>query len=86
MPLTSAYRPAPVYEALNAAHAGELADVVKPAAFPKTSLRHRNDRAAASVGVAALDCGEFKEFSDASGLIAHLEGLADKVLAGRETP
>jgi antitoxin ParD1/3/4 len=34
-------------------------------------------RAAAQVGLAALERGAFKEFDDASGLVAHLEKLAD---------
>lgn len=45
------YRPDPRFQALG----GEFADPVEPAAFPKTVLRFRNDRAARSVGLAALD-------------------------------
>jgi uncharacterized protein YdiU (UPF0061 family) len=59
MPLDPAYRPDPAYEALNATLGGELADVVQPAAFPQTILRHRNDRAAASVGLAGLSDAEW---------------------------
>lgn len=39
-------------------------------------------RAAAQVGVAALECGAYKEFDDASGLVAHLDKLADDVVSG----
>ncbi len=39
-------------------------------------------RAAAQLGVSALDRGEFKEFADASALLAHLNKLADKVASG----
>ncbi len=37
-------------------------------------------RAAAGAGVAALDRGDFKEFSDTRSLNIYLDGLADKVL------
>ena len=36
-------------------------------------------RAAARLGISALDRGEFKEFADASALVAHLDELADRV-------
>ena len=39
-------------------------------------------RTAAQVGFTALDRGEFKEFDDASALIAHLDRIADKVVSG----
>jgi antitoxin ParD1/3/4 len=39
-------------------------------------------RAAAQLGISALDRGEFKEFADASGLVAYLNKLADTVLSG----
>ncbi|ARN80295.1 type II toxin-antitoxin system ParD family antitoxin [Methylocystis bryophila] len=39
-------------------------------------------RAAAQVGFNALDRGEFKEFVDASALIAHLDRVADAVVSG----
>ena len=39
-------------------------------------------RAAAQLGVSALDRGEFKEFANASALLAHLNKLADKVASG----
>jgi uncharacterized protein YdiU (UPF0061 family) len=59
MPQNAAYRPDPVYDALNTALGGELADVVEPADFPKILLRHRNDRAAASVGLHGLSDAEW---------------------------
>ncbi len=39
-------------------------------------------RSAAMVGVSALERGEFKEFADASALVAHLEDVAKRVAAG----
>jgi antitoxin ParD1/3/4 len=39
-------------------------------------------RAAAQVGIGALDRGEFEEFANASALIAHLNDLADGALSG----
>lgn len=51
MPLSSAYRPDPQFARLG----GDFADPVSPADFPKTLLRFRNDRAAASVGLDGLD-------------------------------
>lgn len=39
-------------------------------------------RAAARLGMDALDRGAFKEFKDAPSLIAHLNGIADKVASG----
>lgn len=50
MRLPSAYRPDPRFQALG----GDFADPVAPADFPQTILRFRNDRAAASVGLAGL--------------------------------
>jgi antitoxin ParD1/3/4 len=41
-------------------------------------------RAAAQLGISALDRGEFKEFADASALVAHLNQLADNVLSDTE--
>jgi antitoxin ParD1/3/4 len=38
-------------------------------------------RAAAQVGIAALDRGDFKEFADASALVAHLNSVADDALS-----
>jgi serine/tyrosine/threonine adenylyltransferase len=55
MPTTSAYRPDPRISDL-----GEgFADPVRAADFPKTSLRFRNDRAAASVGLEGLSDAEW---------------------------
>jgi antitoxin ParD1/3/4 len=39
-------------------------------------------RAAARLGISALDRGEFKKFTNASTLVAHLDELADSVLSG----
>jgi antitoxin ParD1/3/4 len=41
-------------------------------------------RATAKLGVSALERGEFKEFADASALIAHLNELSDEVASGKE--
>lgn len=41
-------------------------------------------RAAAALGLSALDRGEFKEFPDAAALIAHLNSLAAKIPSGVE--
>jgi antitoxin ParD1/3/4 len=41
-------------------------------------------RAAAQLGITALDRGEFKEFADGSALIEHLNKLADNVLSGAD--
>jgi uncharacterized protein YdiU (UPF0061 family) len=59
MPTDPAYRPDPVYEALNLSVDRALADEVTPADFPQTTLRHRNDRAAKSVGLAGLTEAEW---------------------------
>jgi uncharacterized protein YdiU (UPF0061 family) len=56
MPVSSRYRPDPRYATLGPA----FADVVEPAAFPAQILRFRNDRAAASVGLEALDGAEWR--------------------------
>jgi hypothetical protein len=34
-------------------------------------------RAAAQLGISAIDRGKFREFADASGLVTHLNKLAD---------
>ena len=39
-------------------------------------------RVAAQIGASALDRREFKEFADASALVAHLNKLADATLSG----
>ena len=50
MPVSPAYRPDPRVQELGA----EFADPVAAADFPMTTLRFRNDRAAASVGLDTL--------------------------------
>ncbi|MCR5873224.1 YdiU family protein [Phenylobacterium sp. J426] len=50
MPVSAAYRPDPKFPELGS----EFADPVAAAHFPKTILRYRNDRAAATVGLDAL--------------------------------
>jgi uncharacterized protein YdiU (UPF0061 family) len=50
MPTSSAYRPDPKFPELGP----EFADAVEAAEFPKTILRFRNDRAAATVGLDTL--------------------------------
>jgi antitoxin ParD1/3/4 len=39
-------------------------------------------RAAAEIGVAALERGAFKEFDDAAALVAHLDKVADRAVSG----
>jgi antitoxin ParD1/3/4 len=41
-------------------------------------------RAAAQIGIAALDRGEFQEFPDALALAAHLERLGNAAVSGPE--
>jgi uncharacterized protein YdiU (UPF0061 family) len=55
MPLSSAYRPDPLFQALGR----DFADPVEAADFPRTTLRYRNDRAAASVGLDGLADAEW---------------------------
>ena len=55
MPVSSAYRPEPRFFDLGA----EFGDAVRPAAFPQTILRYRNDRAAATVGLDGLTEAEW---------------------------
>ena len=55
MPPSSAYRAEPRFFDLG----DEYGDAVRPAAFPQTILRRRNDRAAATVGLATLSDGEW---------------------------
>jgi uncharacterized protein YdiU (UPF0061 family) len=50
MPVSAAYRPDPQFHKLGP----EFADPVRPAQFPKTLIRFRNDRAAATVGLDSL--------------------------------
>jgi len=55
MPLSTAYRPDPRFQALG----GEFADPVAPADFPARILRFRNHRAAATVGLDGLTDDEW---------------------------
>ncbi len=55
MPVSLDYRPDPAFATLGP----EFGDPVAPAAFPQTILRHRNDRAAAEVGLADLSEAEW---------------------------
>jgi uncharacterized protein YdiU (UPF0061 family) len=55
MPVSLNYRPDPRYQSVGA----EFADPVAPADFPKTILRFRNDRAAATVGLDTLTDAEW---------------------------
>jgi uncharacterized protein YdiU (UPF0061 family) len=55
MPTSPAYRPDPKFPELGA----EFADAVEAADFPKTLLRYRNDRAAATVGLDTLSDEEW---------------------------
>ncbi|HEX2817191.1 MAG TPA: protein adenylyltransferase SelO family protein, partial [Phenylobacterium sp.] len=55
MPVSPAYRPDPRFSELGA----EFADPVAAEAFPKTILRFRNDRAAATVGLDTLTDAEW---------------------------
>jgi uncharacterized protein YdiU (UPF0061 family) len=55
MPVSSDYRPEPRFFELGA----DYADAVQAADFPQTTLRFRNDRAAAEVGLEALSDAEW---------------------------
>jgi uncharacterized protein YdiU (UPF0061 family) len=55
MPVSDLYRPDPRLAELG----GEFADPVSPAAFPRTLLRFRNDRAAATIGLNTLTDAEW---------------------------
>lgn len=55
MPIDSDYRPDPCFFGLGE----EYGDAVRPAEFPQAILRHRNDRAAATVGLASLTESEW---------------------------
>jgi uncharacterized protein YdiU (UPF0061 family) len=71
-----AYRPAAALRDLGPS----FWDPVEPAAFPETQLRFRNDRAAAEVGLASLDDGEWVQ---AFGRFATLPGTLPQPLALR---
>tara|TARA_R110002124_G_scaffold5231_2_gene32708 strand:+ start:2177 stop:3589 length:1413 start_codon:yes stop_codon:yes gene_type:complete len=55
MPVSRRYRPEPRFPDLGS----EFCDPVAPAAFPQTTLRYRNDRAAAEVGLEGLTDAEW---------------------------
>jgi uncharacterized protein YdiU (UPF0061 family) len=55
MPVDAAYRPDPRFSRLG----GEFADPVRPAAFPETTVRFRNERWAEQVGLSGLDDAEW---------------------------
>ena len=60
MPVSASYCPEPRFSAFNAGPLGpEFGDPVRPAAFPQAILRHRNPRAAASVGLEGLTEAEW---------------------------
>src|ERR1700722_2758542 len=67
MPVSSAYKPDPRFAALGA----EFADPVRPADFPRSDLRFRNDRAGATVRLDALPDAEWR------ALFARFEPLPD---------
>jgi uncharacterized protein YdiU (UPF0061 family) len=56
MPVSTTYRPDPLYAALGR----EFADAVTPAEFPEAIIRFRNDRVARSMGLDTLDDAEWR--------------------------
>src|SRR5688572_10256438 len=76
MPVSPAYRPDPKLPALGK----EFADEVEAARFPKTILRYRNERAAATVG---LDTLTDEEWIAHFGRFEPLPGNIDPPLAMR---
>jgi uncharacterized protein YdiU (UPF0061 family) len=76
MPVAPAYRPDPRFPALGP----EFADPVRPAEFPQALIRFRNDRAAATVGLDALDDEEWRA---AFARFEPLPGNLDQPLAMR---
>ena len=76
MPVSPAYRPDPRYPELGP----EFADPVQAEVFPKTILRFRNDRAAATVG---LDRLTDEEWIGHFGRFEPLPGNIDPPLAQR---
>ena len=56
MPISPAYRPDPKFPELGP----EFADEVEPAVFPEATIRFRNDRAAATIGLDALTDAEWR--------------------------
>jgi uncharacterized protein YdiU (UPF0061 family) len=76
MPVSPAYRPDPQFPTLGA----EFADPVEAADFPQTTLRFRNDRAAATVGLETLTD---EEWIAHFGRFRPLPGNIDPPLAQR---
>lgn len=76
MPLSPSYRPDPRLPILG----GDFADPVQAAGFPLVRLRHRNDRAAATVGLDALSDAEW---TDHFGRFSPLPGNLPTPLAQR---
>ena len=76
MPVSPAYRPDPLFPALGP----EFADPVRPAVFPESRIRFRNDRAAATVGLDTLDDQEWRA---AFARFEPLPGNLDQPLAMR---
>jgi uncharacterized protein YdiU (UPF0061 family) len=76
MPVSPAYRPDPQFPALGP----DYADPVRAADFPKTLLRYRNDRAAATVGLDGLSDAEWLAHF---GRFEPLPGNIDPALAMR---
>ena len=67
MPVSPTYRPDPRFGALGP----EFSDPVRPAAFPTDTIRFRNDRAAAAVGLDTLTDAEWR------AAFARFEALPD---------
>ena len=76
MPVSPAYLPDPRYSTLGP----EFADPVRPAEFPESRIRFRNDRAAATVG---LDTLTDEEWVAAFAKFQPLSGNLDQPLAMR---
>ena len=55
MPVSAAYRPAPIHAALG----DQFYDLVEPAIFPLHRLRYRNQRWARRIGLDTLSCDEW---------------------------
>jgi uncharacterized protein YdiU (UPF0061 family) len=76
MPVSDVYTPDPAFERLGS----DFADVVAPAEFPGVLARHRNGRAAASVGLDTLTDAEWQAYFWA---FASLPGNQGRPLAMR---
>jgi hypothetical protein len=74
MPVTSVYRPEKALLSLD----GGFYDAVKPAPFPRTVIRYRNNRAAATVGLDDLSDAEwidhFARFTPLPGTLRAMAG------------